>query len=59
MVVTIIVVTVVVVVVGTVLLLRQGHPEQTASHDDHVRDESDSDRLYGGASRPAGPDAEG
>ena len=40
-----------------VILSRQGHPEQTASHHDE-RPDTTSDRFYGGVDRPAGPDVE-
>jgi hypothetical protein len=37
--------------------VRGRGPESTASHGD-VRPDTDSERFYGGADRPAGPDAE-
>jgi len=55
--VAVIVVGVIAVVVLAVILLRQGHPEQTATADEPTGD-SLSDRLYRGVDRPAGPDVE-
>ena len=59
-VIAVIVGTLVVVVVGAVILRRQGHPEETATHD--TRDESavegPVDGDYPPGSRPAGPGAE-
>jgi hypothetical protein len=50
---------VVVVAVGAAWAARHvRHPESTASHDDGRRPTNTSDDLYGGADRPAGPDAE-
>lgn len=39
------------------LLSRTKHPDETASHDDQ-RPDTTSEQFYGGADRPAGPDAE-
>ncbi|MDQ6698070.1 MAG: hypothetical protein M3Z46_11510 [Actinomycetota bacterium] len=56
--VAVIIVGVIAVVVLAVLLLRQGHPEETATTADDQTGDSRSDRLYGGVDRPAGPDVE-
>lgn len=49
---------VIVLVVGAVLLAKRlPHPEQTASHTD-LPGVTESDQLYGGAGRPAGPDVD-
>jgi hypothetical protein len=45
-----------VVAVGWFFLNRQ-NPERASRHEEHVT-ETRSERLYGGADRPAGPDAE-
>ncbi len=54
----VIVATVLLVAAGAFVLLRQPHPEDLSADDDEVRRETTSDRLYGKADRPAGPDAE-
>jgi hypothetical protein len=46
------------VVVAGVVLLRQGHPEDTATHADEREPDSTSERIYGYSERPAGADAE-
>lgn len=56
--VVVIVFAVALVVASAVVLLRQGSPEDTASHDDEPTDDTDSDRFYRGVDRPAGPDAD-
>lgn len=53
-----IVAAVVLVVVSTVVVLRGGNPEATASHADEPEDTT-SERFYRGADRPAGSDADG
>ena len=42
-----------------VVLWRSKHPEDISGHADEVEPDSRSERLYGYAERPAGPDAEG
>ena len=56
--VAVIIVGVIAVVVLAVILLRQGHPEQTATTTDEPTGDNLSDRLYRGVDRPAGPDVE-
>lgn len=56
--VAVIIVALIAVVVLAVVLLRQGHPEQTATTTDDPTGDSQSDRLYRGVDRPAGPDVE-
>lgn len=46
------------VVASAVVLLRQGSPEDTASHNDDPTADTESDRFDRGVDRPAGPDAE-
>jgi hypothetical protein len=47
------------VLIGGVLVLgRQGHPPDHADSTLHESSDLESDRLYGGTDRPAGPDAE-
>jgi len=53
-----ILVTVAVILGLAFVLWRQGHPEDTASHQEDVTTDSSSDRFYRGVDRPAGPDAE-
>lgn len=53
----VIIVAVLVIVALAVLLLRQGNPEDTATHGRSPAD-TDSERFYRGIDRPAGPDAE-
>ena len=56
--VAVIVVAVIAVLVCALVLLRQGHPEQTSTHTDDPTSDTLSDRLYRGVDRPAGPDVE-
>jgi hypothetical protein len=49
--------TIVAVSVLSVVLLLDGHPENGCSHGDHPK-ETESERFYNQADRPAGPDAE-
>ena len=47
-----------VLIVGVVVLARQGHPPDHADPALNESSDLESDRLYGGVDRPAGPDAE-
>lgn len=53
----VIIAAVIAVVACAVILLRQGNPEQTSTHDDTGSDTT-SERLHGGDDRPAGADVE-
>jgi hypothetical protein len=57
---TAVVVIAVIVVIAVLVWMFVGRndPEKTATHEPVVTHESESDRLYGGSDRPAGPDAE-
>jgi hypothetical protein len=46
------------IAVVTAFVFTYRHPENAASHQQPHDRTSTSERLYGGASRPAGPDAE-
>ncbi len=54
----VIIATIVGVVVVAVVLLRQGHPENSSTHLDEIPPDSTSERLHGYSERPAGADAE-
>ena len=54
----VIIATVAFLVVAAVVLLRQGHPENSSTHLDELPADSTTERLHGYSERPAGADAE-
>jgi hypothetical protein len=54
----VIILTIVLLVVAAVVLVRQGHPEDTSTHLDEVPPDSTTERLHGYSERPAGADVE-
>ena len=54
----VVIATIVVLVGAAVVLLRQGHPENSSTHLDKLPPDSTTERVHGYSERPAGADAE-